>query len=45
LSRWVLVTGDRTIYLAKDLPAAAVTATDLLRNVPELDVDIDERVG
>lgn len=37
---------DRNIYLAKDLPAAAAgTATDVLRAVPELDVDINGKVS
>jgi len=40
-----IVTSDRNIYLAKDLPAAAGTATELLRAVPELDVDINDNVS
>lgn len=37
---------DRNIYLAKDLPAAAAgTATDVLRAVPELEVDINGKVS
>jgi len=41
-----LVTSDRNIYLAKDLPAAAAgTATDLLRAVPEVEVDINDNVS
>ncbi|MEQ1833023.1 MAG: TonB-dependent receptor [Candidatus Eisenbacteria bacterium] len=34
---------DRNIYLSKDIPAN--TATELLRAVPELDVDINDRVS
>ena len=34
---------DRNIYLAKDIPSN--TATELLRAVPELDVDINDRVS
>jgi hypothetical protein len=41
----MIVAADRNIYLAKDLPAAAGTATELLRAVPELDVDIDDKVS
>jgi hypothetical protein len=41
-----IVTSDRNVYLAKDLPGAtAGTATDLLRAVPELEVDIDDKVS
>ena len=41
----VTVGVDRNIYTAKNMPAASGgTATDLLRNVPELDVDIDGNV-
>lgn len=41
-----IITPDRNIYLTKDMPAAAAgTATDLLRAVPELDVDIDGRAS
>ncbi len=37
---------DRNIYLARDIPAAgAGTTTDLLRAVPELDVDLNGRVS
>jgi len=37
---------DRNIYLTKDIPAATTgNATDVLRSVPELDVDIDGRVS
>jgi outer membrane receptor protein involved in Fe transport len=42
----VTIAADRTIYYAKDQPVAtAGTATDLLRTVPELDVDIDGHVS
>lgn len=41
-----IVGSDRNIYLTKDLPGATTgTATDVLRAVPELDVDIDDRVS
>lgn len=41
-----LVAPDRNIYLTKDMPAATSgTATDILRAVPELDVDIDGHVS
>jgi hypothetical protein len=41
-----IVQSDRNVYLARDLPAAAAgTATDLLRAVPELDVDINDNVS
>jgi len=37
---------DRNIYLTKDMPAAATgMATDVLRSVAELDVDIEGRVS
>ncbi len=37
---------DRTIYNARELPAAAGgTATDVLRNVPAVEVDIDGNVS
>lgn len=37
---------DRTIYNARQLPAAAGgTATDVLRNVPSVEVDIDNNVS
>jgi outer membrane receptor protein involved in Fe transport len=41
-----IVAPDRNIYLAKDIPAAgAGTTLDLLRAVPELDVDINDNVS
>lgn len=41
-----IVQSDRNVYLSRDLPAAAAgTATDLLRAVPELDVDINDNVS
>lgn len=41
----VTVGVDRTIYSTKNMPAASGgSTTDLLRNVPELDVDIDGNV-
>lgn len=41
----VTVAVDRNVYTTKNMPAAAGgTTTDLLRNVPELDVDIDGNV-
>src|ERR1041385_2824754 len=37
---------DRNVYLTRDLPSSNTgTATDLLRGVPELDVDIDGHVS
>ncbi|MCE9627423.1 MAG: TonB-dependent receptor [Candidatus Eisenbacteria bacterium] len=37
---------DRNIYLTKDMPAASGgNTTELLRSVPELDVDINDRVS
>ncbi len=37
---------DRNIYLTKDMPSATTgSATDVLRGVPELDVDIDGHVS
>jgi ferric enterobactin receptor len=42
----VVIAPDRNIYLTKDMPAAtAGTATDVLRAVPELDVDINGNVS
>lgn len=41
-----IVAPDRNIYLTKDMPGAATgTATDILRTVSELDVDIEGRVS
>lgn len=41
-----IIASDRNIYLAKDLPGAATgTATEVLRSVPELDVDIEGRIS
>jgi ferric enterobactin receptor len=41
-----IVAPDRNIYLTKDMPSATTgTATDVLRSVPELDVDIDGHVS
>ena len=41
-----IIAPDRNIYLTKDMPAAASgTATDVLRAVPELDVDINGKVS
>lgn len=41
-----IVASDRNIYLTKDMPSATSgTATDVLRTVPELDVDIDGNVS
>jgi outer membrane receptor protein involved in Fe transport len=41
-----IVASDRNIYLTKDMPAASAgNATDLLRSVPELEVDINDRVS
>jgi outer membrane receptor protein involved in Fe transport len=41
-----IVAPDRNIYLTKDMPAASTgNATDVLRSVPELDVDIDGHVS
>jgi outer membrane receptor for ferrienterochelin and colicin len=41
-----IIAPDRNIYLAKDIPAATTgNATDVLRGVPELDVDIDGHVS
>jgi len=37
---------DRNIYLTRDLPGASTgSATDVLRGVPELDVDVDGHVS
>lgn len=41
-----IVASDRNIYLARDIPAASGgTTIDLLRAVPELDVDVDDKVS
>ena len=41
-----IIAPDRNIYLTKDIPAATTgNATDVLRSVPELDVDIDGHVS
>ena len=41
-----VIAPDRNIYLARDIPAAgAGNTTDLLRAVPELDVDVNGRVS
>jgi outer membrane receptor protein involved in Fe transport len=41
-----IIAPDRNIYLTKDMPAATTSnATDVLRSVPELDVDIDGHVS
>ena len=41
-----IITSDRNIYLTKDMPSATTgNATDVLRSVPELDVDIDGHVS
>ena len=41
-----IITADRNIYLAKDMPSATTgNAADVLRSVPELDVDIDGHVS
>ena len=41
-----IIAPDRNIYLTKDMPAATTgNATDVLRGVPELDVDIDGHVS
>jgi outer membrane receptor protein involved in Fe transport len=41
----VTVGVDRNVYTTKNMPAASSgTTTDLLRNVPELDVDVDGNV-
>jgi outer membrane receptor protein involved in Fe transport len=37
----VVLEADRTVYNTKDLPAAAGTVLDLLRAVPELEIDIN----
>ncbi|HEX7241854.1 MAG TPA: TonB-dependent receptor, partial [Longimicrobiaceae bacterium] len=42
----VSVAVDRTLYSTRDMPVAAGgTATDVMRNVPELEVDINGRVS
>lgn len=42
----VIMAPDRSIYSTKDMPVAASgTATDVLRNVPELDVDMNGQVS
>jgi hypothetical protein len=40
----VVVEPDRTIYNTKSMPAAAGTAVDVLRAVPELEVDVNDNV-
>jgi outer membrane receptor for ferrienterochelin and colicin len=41
-----IVQSDRNVYLTRDMPNVATgTATDVLRSVPELDVDIDGHVS
>ena len=41
-----IIAPDRNIYLTKDMPMASTgNATDVLRAVPELDVDIDGRAS
>ena len=41
-----IIAPDRNIYLTKDIPSATTgNATDVLRSVPELDVDIDGHVS
>src|SRR5689334_2648192 len=41
-----IIAPDRNIYLTKDMPSATTgNATDVLRSVPELDVDIDGHVS
>ena len=41
-----IVAPDRNIYLTKDMPLATTgTATDILRAVPELDVDMNDHVS
>jgi outer membrane receptor protein involved in Fe transport len=41
-----IIAPDRNIYLTRDLPSATTgSATDVLRGVPELDVDIDGHVS
>lgn len=40
----VVIEADRTIYNTKSMPAAAGTATDVLRAVPELEVDVNNNV-
>lgn len=44
-SATAVVAPDRNIYLTKDMPSATTgTATDVLKSVPELDVDLDGHV-
>lgn len=40
----VVVEADRTVYNTKAMPAAAGTAIDVLRAVPELEVDVNDNV-
>jgi ferric enterobactin receptor len=40
----VVVEADRTVYNTKNMPVAAGTATDVLRAVPELEVDVNDNV-
>jgi outer membrane receptor protein involved in Fe transport len=41
-----IIAPDRNIYLTKDMPSSTTgNATDVLRGVPELDVDIDGHVS
>ncbi|MGH7472248.1 MAG: carboxypeptidase regulatory-like domain-containing protein, partial [Longimicrobiales bacterium] len=41
----VVLEADRTVYNTKDMPAAAGTVIDVLRAVPELDVDIHGKIS
>ncbi|MBX6363883.1 MAG: TonB-dependent receptor, partial [Gemmatimonadetes bacterium] len=42
----VVLAPDRNIYQTKDMPAASAgTAVDVLRNVPEVDVDVNGKVS
>ncbi len=41
----VVLEADRTVYNTRDMPAAAGTAIDVLRAVPELEVDINGKIG
>jgi hypothetical protein len=41
----IVIEADRTTYTTKDMPAAAGNAIELLRAVPELEVDVNDKVS
>ena len=40
----VVLEADRTVYNTKDMPAAGGTAINVMRNVPELEVDLNGKI-